>query len=389
MINKISIYGYRSIRELEDFEIRPLNVLIGPNKGGKSNFLDFLGLIGEAARGKLSKGLIARQGISRILWAGDDVHQIKAKIDFTIQQKLGGLEVFHIGLEKKEWSYLFDIYPLPNTGYDIAEWMDGEEIRSVKGVNPDIFKSSAPQLLSNELVISQLSNVESELSYGFVRNYLEGIAYYPGFDTSRGATIRKPVVIETTLTKEDTTLDRKGDNLTNVYYHLLHSDENQDGLDEILSILESVFDGFKKLTFPPVHGRGEIQFGWREKHFDHALYQSELSDGTLKFLCLLAIFMNPNPPNVVCIDEPEVGLHPYMMDVLAEIIDEASERMQIVITTHSPRFLSNFKPEDIVVVENENGESKFERPDPERLKKWLEDFSLGKLYEMGELGGLM
>ncbi len=390
MIEKITIEGYKSIKELKDFELKPLNVLIGPNKGGKSNFLDFLGLIGEAARGKLSKGLIARQGISRVLWAGDDVPHIQTIIDFTIGKKQDELELLPVGLSKNSWSYSFGLFPSSEIGYSIWELVDGEIMRSENDINLSIFKSSdGAKFLSNELVISQLGHFQSNTSYAFVGSYLEDIAYYPGFDTSRGATIRKPIVIETTRTNEDTTLNSKGYNLTNVYYHLFNNHENQEALNEILSILESVFDGFEKLTFPPVHGMGEIQLGWREKYFKRPLYQSELSDGTLKFLCLLAIFMNPNPPSVVCIDEPEVGLHPQMLDVLAEVIDEASERMQIVITTHSPRFLRNFKPEDIVIVEAENGESKFDRLNAERLEKWLQDFNLDELWQMGELGGKM
>ena len=276
MIKKISIEGYKSIKKLEDFELRPLNVLIGPNKGGKSNFLDFLGLIGEAARGRLSKGLIARQGISRVMWAGDDVPQITALIDFTIEKKRDELVVSYVGPKKMNWSYGFNLYPQSETGYDIYEVMDGKEIRSVNGISPDIFKpSDNTKLLSNELVISQLSQFHFISSYGFMPSYLEGIAYHSGFDTSRGSALRKPVLIETTRTEEDTTLNPKGDNLTNVYYHLLNNHENQEALDEILSILESVFDGFEKLTFPPVHGLGEIQFGWREKYFKRPLYQSD------------------------------------------------------------------------------------------------------------------
>lgn len=374
MIKKISIEGYKSIKELQDFELKPLNVLIGPNKGGKSNFLDFLGLIGEAARGRLSNGLNDREGIRTVIWAGGDIEGISTL-----------LELEH------DRDYSFSLNPMLTQGYRITEYFNGVKVREGDKLNEALFVLPKGQesLEFNELALCQVASVPEPLEFLNIRLGLMPIEYYREFNTSRNSAIRKPLTIYSAGTSADTTLDEGGGNLTNVFYHLFNSQKSTNCRDEILSILESVFDGFEEITFPMVQGRGGVLMGWKEKPFEKPFFLSDLSDGTLKFLCLLAIFMNPNPQNIVCIDEPEAGLHPYMMDVLAEIIDEASERMQIVITTHSPRFLSNFKPEDIVVVENENGESKFERPDPERLKKWLEDFSLGKLYEMGELGGLM
>jgi predicted ATPase len=115
-----------------------------------------------------------------------------------------------------------------------------------------------------------------------------------------------------------------------------------------------------------------------------------MSDGTLTFLCLLAVLHDPEPPSLVCIDEPEVGLHPSLIYLLGDLLRDASERTQVIVATHSPRLISAMRAEDVVVVESIDGASHFKRfssDELESLRSWLKDFSLGELWEQGEIGG--
>ncbi len=197
MIKKISIEGYKSIKELKDFELRPLNVLIGPNKGGKSNFLDFLSLIGEAARGRLSKGLIRREGISQVLWAGGAVPQIGATITSDYIDYSGKRLNLGFNISNPYWSYSFDIYPLSDTGYEILELVNGGEIRSIDGVNPNLYdeKGLSLEIMRNELFISQIPSSPPLRHLSFINSRLREITYYKGFNTKINSPIRKPVII--------------------------------------------------------------------------------------------------------------------------------------------------------------------------------------------------
>jgi predicted ATPase len=184
-------------------------------------------------------------------------------------------------------------------------------------------------------------------------------------------------------------LNSEGDNLSIVYYHLFNTHKFRAIKDDILGILNNVFPDFTDIKFPADLGQGLVLLGWCEKTFEPMFYPQQLSEGTLQFLCLLAVLYNPYPPSIVCIDEPEIGLHPEMIKIVAELLIQASERMQIVVATHSPTLVSALRPEDIVVVEAKDGSSQFNRPPKEELEVWLKDFTLGELWEMGQIGGKM
>ena len=126
-----------------------------------------------------------------------------------------------------------------------------------------------------------------------------------------------------------------------------------------------------------------------EEQGDREIAASRLSDGTLRYLSLLAILLDPKPPLLVAIEEPDLGLHPDLIPTVAELLVDASRRTQLIVTTHSRALVDSLSdlPSSVVVCEQEDGESRFERVDGDRLKVWLDEFSLGKVWSMGELGG--
>ncbi|MBC8044181.1 MAG: AAA family ATPase [Rhizobacter sp.] len=183
-------------------------------------------------------------------------------------------------------------------------------------------------------------------------------------------------------------LSEDGSNLVNVLFKYLNDREFRDTLEKVLRF---AIPDFEELYVDSPAGNF-VNLTWKEKYLKRELYASDLSDGTLRLLCLCAILL-PNkkvtPPKLICIDEPELGLHPRLLKLLAELIQSKSEESQIIITTHSPEFLSFFKLEEIVAVRREAGKTHFERPaSKERLKTMLENYetSIGELWLQGELG---
>jgi predicted ATPase len=162
--------------------------------------------------------------------------------------------------------------------------------------------------------------------------------------------------------------------------------ESPECFEALLDKIRIVYPSFSKLDFP-VAASGKISLYWYDKHNKEPLDQRELSDGTLRFLWLLTILHSPNKPPLVLIDEPEVSMHPQMLMVLADAMKEASAQTQLIVATHSDRLLRWMNPEDVCVMDVEDGQTKMTWLDPERLKSWLERYTLDELWHMGELGG--
>ena len=133
---------------------------------------------------------------------------------------------------------------------------------------------------------------------------------------------------------------------------------------------------------------GQTQLLWKDRFSDLLYYPYQLSDGTLRYICLATLLLQPKPPATIIIDEPELGLHPYAIKLLASLLHEASENIQIIVSTQASLLLDELTPEQVIVVNQRNGESILERQDPEKLADWLKDYTLGQLWEKNELGGL-
>ncbi len=212
---------------------------------------------------------------------------------------------------------------------------------------------------------------------------LECWSIHQGFHTHREATIRSSQV-----TRADTRVSPDGQNLISVLHSLYTS--SRDFKDEINTAMRAAFgDDFEELVFPPAADQ-RIQLRIRWSSLQREQSAADLSDGTLRFLFLLAVLANPSPPPLIAIDEPEVGLHPSMLPIVAEYAREASNRTQVILATHSPELLDAFGEEapTTTVVEWKNGETVLRVLSGDRLTYWLEKYSLGELYRSGELEGM-
>lgn len=148
---------------------------------------------------------------------------------------------------------------------------------------------------------------------------------------------------------------------------------------ETIQVVAPFFDDF--LLDPLADSPGQIQLEWKQRNSASIFKAHHLSDGTLRFICLTVLLLQPSLPATLIIDEPELGLHPFAINMLAALIHEAAQKTQLIISTQSSPLLDRFQPEDIVVVERENGTSVFRRLEKESLQEWLEDYSLGQLVQ--------
>jgi len=206
---------------------------------------------------------------------------------------------------------------------------------------------------------------------------LSAIRIYDRIHTEPWSPIRNPQI-----PKGETILDEDGGNLVGVLHQL--SQTQQQFLSQLNSLLKILFDDFVSLTFPH-NKQGEILIRWEDTN-GRVANTTQLSDGTLKFLCMIAILKNPNPPALIGIDEVDATLHPKMQVILATMIREASQRTQIIATTHNPDFVSMFSPEEIVILQKHKGATEMRRfSDKGALDLWLQDFTTRELWLMGEL----
>lgn len=376
-IKRIKIRGFKSLKEI-DFEMRPLNVLIGPNNGGKTNFLEFFEFLFEAASEELQNAIDNRGGFDALLFAGysDSMSkEISWEINFIIPEiKNFGIRSYKVAL-RLSW---------PRTKVN-SEWLDKLDLWKEKRT-PNLLGSSLQgallgkpkaELAEGELIIAQAPKEPLER---FLRDYMRSWAIYE-FSTAKDSPLRR----EQSL-KAGVRISPTGDNLASVLHNMRDQVEYRDAYNEIIKTLRVAFPTFKDLHFPCVVSEGKIALKW-EGEFKRDFPAHVLSDGILKFLCLTTLLLSPDLPDLICIDEPEIGLHPQLIGLVAELLTAASERTQLIVATHSPQLIKRLKPEDVVIVEKKDGATELRRLPPEELESWLKDFTLDELWLTGVIGG--
>lgn len=176
-----------------------------------------------------------------------------------------------------------------------------------------------------------------------------------------------------------------GEDLVPYLYYLRESE--RDRYEAIEDTLRAAFPDFQSLGFPPV-AAGMLSLTWKDRSFAKPFYAHELSEGTLRFLWLVALLQSPALSTVTMIDEPEVSLHPEQMSILVEVMREVSTRAQLVVATHSDRLVRFLRPAEVVVMDiDENGSASARWADSMDIEGWLEDFSLDEVWRMGRMGG--
>ena len=369
-VDRITLRGFKSIRALDDFELRPLTVLIGPNGSGKSNLLAAFRMLSALAQGRFQLFARKEDGPDALLFGG---RKRTAAIYARAALDDGGCR-YELTAEPAG-----DILVIRSERLDASGLREEEECSagtvagatdSCEGPGGDV-----ESLLSNEFPPD-----------AFPARLVPDIRRWRVFhfqDTSREAPARNSVAV-----RDNLCLRENGGNLAPFLRHLKERyPESHRRIVESVRIAAPFLDDFVHREDP-----GErMEFEWfhRDVGRDTPFGPRQLSDGTLRYICLATLLNQPEhlQPDPIIVDEPELGLHPYALALLAETLKQASNHRQIIVSTQSADLVSELAPEDVVTVERRNGESCFERLNEDRLAEWLEEYTLGDLWRMNVVGG--
>jgi predicted ATPase len=394
-ILSLEVKGFRSLYDTT-WEPGDLNIVIGPNASGKSNLLRILEMLSVSARGGLAKYIQREGGMEPILWDGaSDAVQIRLRTSplgatMAVQRqsltyqlelaRLGKTSTYRVGQELLANFYLAD----RGERDEPFKLLERSAQRAV------VFDEHERMLAAPEAAVAEEETLLSMAAGPFTANHRiaqyqrEMVLWsvYHDLHTNRDAVIRQPAVA--TAEKR---VAPDGQNLVSVLHTLYQGD--REFKREVNTAMRAAFgDEFEELIFPPAADQ-RIQFRVRWKSLRREQPAADLSDGTLRFLFLLAVLANPDPPPLIAIDEPETGLHPSMLPIIAEYSCDAATRTQVILTTHSPAFLDAFKdttPQPtITAVDWLNGKTDLRVRSGEELEHWLKQYTLGELYRSGEL----
>jgi predicted ATPase len=380
-IQKLKIAGFRSLRDAT-WEPGKLNVVIGPNGSGKSNLLRALALLQKSVQGDLPEEILRMGGIAPLLWDGQ-VHDLSWTLEMTppeppaptngaseyelVLRQLGATSAYRV--ERERLGKLLERRPGHAATFDVDE----------RGLVAHEGSVADDQTLLS-LVAGPFGN---PAVLGF-RDTLASWGIYHDIHVDAGAALRQAAV-----TRLDKRLAPDGQNLIPVLHTLYTGDrEFKRSVDAAMTAAFGL--DYEELLFPPAADqRVQLRLRWRSLKTEQSA--ANLSDGTIRFLLLLAVLANPEPGALIAVDEPETGLHPGMFPILAELAAEAAERTQVIFTTHSPELLAAFtgEPPTTTVAQWSEGATRLDVVDGEELRRWLSQYSLGALFRSGELEGMV
>ncbi len=394
LIEKIKLRNILSFGDKgEEIALEPLNIIIGPNASGKSNLVEVIKLLRDGANGRFPNTIINGGGISEYLWKGtmqipkaeiesiillQDSDLISYNLEFTrIGQQIEIIkeEIFNTKIQHEQAFY----YRNKDGKAEIANWtktIPWENFRWGEIIPLDRSKFNWQQS-----ILSQIKDPTNYLIISELTDSFESIEIFKDFVFGNMRHPRHPVQINTF----GEFLYPNAENLAIVLYNL--QSKHFQAYQEIIKNLKRVYERIERLVINLQQGTLQIYF--EEKGLDSQVSATRLSDGTLRYLCLLAILCHPEPPPLICIEEPENGLHPDILPTIAELLKEASQRTQLIVTTHSDILVSAFSdmPEAVLVCEKDEDGTHFKRLEKDGLKEWLDEYSLGDLWLKGEIGG--
>lgn len=363
MINRIQIEGYKSIKD-SNLELNSINVLIGSNGVGKSNFISFFKLINVIYEQRLEIYSLTEGADSLLYFGKKNTAGIKAYLEFdnknaysfsikpTNDDKLF-IEAEHTGFNKSR-------------GGRSAEFGSGWSWNWIAGNTKE------------SVVRNFLNGIPS-----YVNIYLRSFKIYHFHDTSQNAPLRSACRIN-----DNQQLKENGSNLPAFLYFL--KERKPSDFEKIQRVIRSIAPFFERFDLKPDRLNPErISLEWIEKNQpDNYFDAGSFSDGTIRFIALATLLLQPNLPKTIIIDEPELGLHPFAINKLAGLIKKASASSQIIISTQSVNLVDNFEPEHIITVDRENNQSVFKRLEStENLTDWMNKYTLGDLWSKNVIGG--
>ena len=335
-IQNLTVRNFRSLVDV-DIPLHPLNVVIGPNGSGKTALIEVLLLLQRDSRRELTEFFDERGGFQAVL-----------------SQRSGRAGSTRLEVQAE----------IVNGGPDGGPDDNGRSVYvlAVQGVG----------------YVYQAAK-ESYRAAPSVQEFFAGANYYQFIDVTPRSSVRLPQ----SLTPASTP-GAQGESLYSALYNLRIND--LDLYDRLLGIVAQAFPGFKQFEFPVV-GAGQVTLTWYDKCCTQPFYPNQLSEGTLRFLWLLTLLFTAPRASLLLIDEPETSLHPELLRILAALLQEAALETQIVVATHSSDLISWLQPEEVLIADKEDGQTRFTWADTLNLQSWLAEYSLRDLWLMGHLGG--
>lgn len=357
-IQSIQIQNFKSIKDSGIVEFGPINVLIGPNGAGKSNFISFFKFLNKLYEQELQLYMATNGRADNFLFFG---------------RKQSGFLKGNITFDN-DWHNGYDFTMIPD---QTGNLIFSEEISHYS--HPSLNRSGIGHGSGN---LESYLKLDAGWRNKYLRQELRTLRLFHFHDTSFNSKVKQP-----SNTQDYASLQEDGGNLSAFLYRL------QESVPKCFSMIEKVvqsiapfFDRF--YLQPDEINPQQIFLRWKEKGFDQLFTAHNLSDGTLRMICLATLLLQPNPPATIIIDEPELGLHPFAITKLAGLLQSVTENTQIIISTQSVNLVNEFNPDDIIVIQREdNHETVFLRQSEDSLAIWLKDYSVGELWEKNILGG--
>ena len=372
-LKSLKLKGILSFRDAE-LKLRPLNVLIGPNGSGKSNLIKVIGLVSAFSRGEDGPARLASESVSGVgwLWAGEAAAGGEAMVEGVFEPP-GGQEPLRYGLRFKTDDDLAD---LAGDGFTVTFHERLYEKGSVSKAVDMVGHRQGSISFGQKPLLARQSGTAELLRRGLIRTRIyRELGLGPSMASKRAQPTDQP----------DDFLEEDGSNLLMI----LNRMELDGSRKEVEEHFKRFYEPFQHSSIQ-LHPRG-AQLAIKERRLRRFTQSSSLSDGTIRYLCLLAILCHPDPPPLICIEEPEIGLHPDILRDVALLLLEASERTQLIVTTHSDILINALSgdPETVVVCERDpDMGTSFERLSAKKLDLWLERYKLGELWRKGQLGGV-
>ena len=365
-LERIAIDGYKSIRTAE-IELHNLNLLIGANGAGKSNFIGAFRFLHELVNGQLSLHVGRAGGVDTFLYFGQKTtEQLILHVDFApeLAERANSYECHLVPSQEdtfvfsNEIAYFHDRRKDPNpSAYPLGS-----------GHNESLLKNSAP---GNQVA-------------RFVNQAMKSWRIYHFHDTSETARVKQTVDID-----DNRFLRPDASNLA-AYLYLLQETEPL-AYRNIVGAIRLIAPFFRDFILRPSPlNPDKIRLEWQDQNDPDAYFNAHsLSDGTLRFMSLATLLLQPanRLPSTILLDEPELGLHPYAITILASLLQKAAEQTQVIVSTQSVTLVNHFTPEDIIVVDSVDGQSTFRRLAEGNIATWLDEYGLGDLWEKNVLGG--
>ena len=359
-LNRLKLSGYKSIKSV-DINFGAINILIGANGAGKSNLIGFFNFMRKLLEKELKLTVAQMGGANKVLYFGKKTTK---KLEVSLLFTPNGYETVLIPDEqdglifKKEIGYFFA---------DMIGYAGGTKLYNLNNIG-----GKESKLPDKPHTVSPL---------GHIVKYIDDWKIYHFHDTSKLSPIKQPCRVD-----DYYSLAVDGHNIA-AYLYFIRQNYDQT-YTKIVKTIQRVAPFFHDFILEPDIANNEmIKLRWKHKGSDLYFDANDLSDGTIRFICLTTLLLQPNLPTMILIDEPELGLHPFALNILASLFRIASKKTQIIASTQSSTFADFFDIEDILIVDRKENATTITKPDLNFLVEWINEYSIGELWQKNLLGG--